>query len=86
MRKQATSKAIKKHMRNGGMNSFDFHPSPRMVRSSQRKRSVISSTAIVLTTYPLNSIMFGSRFLISSNQKSNLLSCQLNNMFLVERK
>ncbi|KAH9692064.1 DEAD-box ATP-dependent RNA helicase FANCM [Citrus sinensis] len=31
MRKQATSKAIKKHMRNGGMNSFDFHPSPRMI-------------------------------------------------------
>lgn len=33
MRKQANSKAVKKHMRNGGMNSFNFHPSPRMVRS-----------------------------------------------------
>ncbi|KAL6525255.1 hypothetical protein OROMI_030848 [Orobanche minor] len=31
MRKQAKGKAIKKHMRNGGMNSFSFHPSPRMV-------------------------------------------------------
>ncbi|XP_011096497.1 uncharacterized protein LOC105175667 [Sesamum indicum] len=31
MRKQANSKAIKKHMRNGGLNSFNFHSSPRMV-------------------------------------------------------
>ncbi|KAL8172566.1 hypothetical protein V2J09_024370 [Rumex salicifolius] len=31
IRKQATSKAVRKHMRNGGMNSFIFHPSPRMV-------------------------------------------------------
>ncbi|KAJ0087232.1 hypothetical protein Patl1_07766 [Pistacia atlantica] len=31
MRKQASSKAIKKHMHNGGMSSFDFHPSPRMI-------------------------------------------------------
>ncbi|KAK2658484.1 hypothetical protein Ddye_005017 [Dipteronia dyeriana] len=31
MRKQASSKAINKHMRDGGMNSFNFHPSPRMV-------------------------------------------------------
>ncbi|KAA8546304.1 hypothetical protein F0562_002957 [Nyssa sinensis] len=31
LRKQANSKAIKKHMRNGGMNSFDFHSSPRMI-------------------------------------------------------
>ncbi|KAI9201492.1 hypothetical protein LWI28_024242 [Acer negundo] len=31
MRKQASSKAINKHMRNGGMSSFNFHPSPRMV-------------------------------------------------------
>ncbi|XP_059630912.1 DEAD-box ATP-dependent RNA helicase FANCM [Cornus florida] len=31
MRKQANSKSIKKHMRNGGMNSFIFHSSPRMV-------------------------------------------------------
>lgn len=31
MRKQANSKAIKKHMRNGGTNSFQFHSSPRMV-------------------------------------------------------
>ncbi|KAK3229964.1 hypothetical protein Dsin_001845 [Dipteronia sinensis] len=31
MRKQASSKAINIHMRNGGMNSFNFHPSPRMV-------------------------------------------------------
>ncbi|CAL5333513.1 unnamed protein product [Camellia sinensis] len=31
MRKQANSKAIKKHMRNGGMNSFNFHSSPRMI-------------------------------------------------------
>ncbi|KAI3464359.1 hypothetical protein Pfo_021022 [Paulownia fortunei] len=30
-RKQANSKAIKKHMRNGGVNSFNFHSSPRMV-------------------------------------------------------
>ncbi|GMH22406.1 hypothetical protein Nepgr_024249 [Nepenthes gracilis] len=31
MRKQATSKAVRKQMRNGGMNSFTFHSSPRMV-------------------------------------------------------
>ncbi|CAH2035553.1 unnamed protein product [Thlaspi arvense] len=31
MRKQANGRAIKKHMRNGGMNSFNFHPSPRMI-------------------------------------------------------
>ncbi|KAJ0235600.1 DEAD-box ATP-dependent RNA helicase FANCM [Hirschfeldia incana] len=31
MRKQANGQAIKKHMRNGGMNSFNFHPSPRMI-------------------------------------------------------
>ncbi|XP_024009524.1 DEAD-box ATP-dependent RNA helicase FANCM [Eutrema salsugineum] len=31
MRKQANGRAINKHMRNGGMNSFNFHPSPRMV-------------------------------------------------------
>jgi hypothetical protein len=36
MRKQANSKAVRKHMRNGGMNSFNFHPSPRMVRSFKR--------------------------------------------------
>lgn len=33
MRKKANGQAIKKHMRNGGMNSFNFHPSPRMVRA-----------------------------------------------------
>ncbi|XP_020536105.1 DEAD-box ATP-dependent RNA helicase FANCM isoform X2 [Jatropha curcas] len=31
MRKQANSRAIKKHMHNGGINSFNFHPSPRMI-------------------------------------------------------
>lgn len=31
MRKQANSKSLRKHMRNGGMNSFNFHSSPRMV-------------------------------------------------------
>ncbi|KAM7279588.1 hypothetical protein ACFE04_006722 [Oxalis oulophora] len=31
MRKQSSGRAIKKHMRNGGMNSFTFHPSPRMI-------------------------------------------------------
>ncbi|OWM67462.1 hypothetical protein CDL15_Pgr028325 [Punica granatum] len=31
MRKQANSKAVKKHMRNGGIASFDFHSSPRMI-------------------------------------------------------
>ncbi|KAL9173437.1 hypothetical protein ABFS82_03G114100 [Erythranthe guttata] len=30
-RKLASSKTVTKHMRNGGMNSFNFHPSPRMV-------------------------------------------------------
>ncbi|KAL2893546.1 DEAD-box ATP-dependent RNA helicase FANCM, partial [Bienertia sinuspersici] len=30
-RKKATSKTVGKHMRNGGMNSFTFHCSPRMV-------------------------------------------------------
>lgn len=33
MRKQANGRTIRKHMRNGGINSFDFHSSPRMVRS-----------------------------------------------------
>lgn len=36
MRKQANSKAVRKHMRNGGMSSFKFHSSPRMVRSFKR--------------------------------------------------
>ncbi|EXB22639.1 Fanconi anemia group M protein [Morus notabilis] len=31
MRKQANSKTVGKHMRNGGRTSFHFHPSPRMV-------------------------------------------------------
>ncbi|GAV57775.1 Helicase_C domain-containing protein/ResIII domain-containing protein [Cephalotus follicularis] len=31
MRKQANSRAINKHMQNGGMNSFNFHSSPRMI-------------------------------------------------------
>ncbi|WOK97359.1 hypothetical protein Cni_G06067 [Canna indica] len=31
LKKQATSKAIRKHMHNGGINSFNFHVSPRMV-------------------------------------------------------
>ncbi|KAK4794259.1 hypothetical protein SAY86_012253 [Trapa natans] len=31
MRKQANSKTIKKHMRNGGIASFNFHSSPRMI-------------------------------------------------------
>ncbi|WCJ44258.1 ATP-dependent DNA helicase MPH1, partial [Euphorbia peplus] len=31
LRKQASSKAIRKHMHNGGINSFTFHPSPRMI-------------------------------------------------------
>ncbi|KAI3862231.1 hypothetical protein MKX03_024610, partial [Papaver bracteatum] len=30
-KKQANNKALKKHMNNGGMNSFDFHASPRMI-------------------------------------------------------
>ncbi|XP_050937808.1 DEAD-box ATP-dependent RNA helicase FANCM isoform X2 [Cucumis melo] len=31
MKKQATSKSIKKHMQNGGINSFNFHASSRMI-------------------------------------------------------
>ncbi|KAH6765134.1 hypothetical protein C2S51_016383 [Perilla frutescens var. frutescens] len=31
MRKQASSRSVKKHMINGGIDSFRFHPSPRMV-------------------------------------------------------
>ncbi|XP_011001109.1 PREDICTED: putative ATP-dependent RNA helicase mfh2 [Populus euphratica] len=31
MRKQANSRAIKKHMHNGGINSFSFHSSSRMI-------------------------------------------------------
>ncbi|XVE60759.1 hypothetical protein DITRI_Ditri05aG0153200 [Diplodiscus trichospermus] len=31
MRKQANSRSISKHMQNGGMNSFNFHSSPRMI-------------------------------------------------------
>ncbi|KAM3729495.1 hypothetical protein ACB098_12G016800 [Castanea mollissima] len=31
MRKQANGKAVRKHMRNGGMHSFNFHSSPRMI-------------------------------------------------------
>ncbi|XP_045830757.1 DEAD-box ATP-dependent RNA helicase FANCM isoform X1 [Trifolium pratense] len=31
LKKKAKSKTISKHMRNGGVNSFDFHPSPRMI-------------------------------------------------------
>lgn len=33
-RKQANSKAVRKHMHNGGVHSFEFHSSPRMVPSS----------------------------------------------------
>ncbi|XVF63306.1 hypothetical protein PTKIN_Ptkin09bG0077400 [Pterospermum kingtungense] len=31
MRKQANSRSINKHMQNGGINSFNFHSSPRMI-------------------------------------------------------
>ena len=31
LKKQAKSKALGKHMHNGGINSFNFHPSARMV-------------------------------------------------------
>ncbi|KAK8463640.1 hypothetical protein PHAVU_011G000500 [Phaseolus vulgaris] len=31
LRKEAKSKTISRHMRNGGINSFSFHPSPRMI-------------------------------------------------------
>ncbi|KAJ4839280.1 hypothetical protein Tsubulata_011432 [Turnera subulata] len=31
MRKQANSRAIRKHMHNGGISSFNFHASPRMI-------------------------------------------------------
>ncbi|KAF6147897.1 hypothetical protein GIB67_014477 [Kingdonia uniflora] len=31
LRKEANNKTICKHMRNGGMNSFEFHSSPRMI-------------------------------------------------------
>ncbi|XP_064995810.1 DEAD-box ATP-dependent RNA helicase FANCM-like isoform X2 [Musa acuminata AAA Group] len=31
LKKQATSKTVRKHMHNGGINSFNFHDSPRMV-------------------------------------------------------
>ncbi|XP_038996507.1 DEAD-box ATP-dependent RNA helicase FANCM-like isoform X5 [Hibiscus syriacus] len=31
MRKQANSRSINKHMQNGGIHSFSFHPSPRMI-------------------------------------------------------
>ncbi|XLR14107.1 hypothetical protein HN51_035008 [Arachis hypogaea] len=31
LRKKAKSKTISKHMRNGGVDSFNFHPSPRMI-------------------------------------------------------
>lgn len=35
LRKQANSKAVRKHMHNGGSNSFNFHCSPRMVNAKQ---------------------------------------------------
>ncbi|XP_042481041.1 DEAD-box ATP-dependent RNA helicase FANCM isoform X2 [Macadamia integrifolia] len=31
LRKKASGKAVRKHMRNGGMHCFDFHSSPRMI-------------------------------------------------------
>ncbi|XP_020679622.1 DEAD-box ATP-dependent RNA helicase FANCM isoform X3 [Dendrobium catenatum] len=31
LKKKASSKAMRKHMHNGGITSFNFHPSPRMV-------------------------------------------------------
>ncbi|EPS72072.1 hypothetical protein M569_02686, partial [Genlisea aurea] len=31
VRKQASSKGLKKHLKRGGIDSFNFHPSPRMV-------------------------------------------------------
>ncbi|XP_038884537.1 DEAD-box ATP-dependent RNA helicase FANCM isoform X3 [Benincasa hispida] len=37
MKKQTTSKSIKKHMQNGGINSFNFHASSRMITSFESK-------------------------------------------------
>ncbi|XP_022152476.1 DEAD-box ATP-dependent RNA helicase FANCM [Momordica charantia] len=36
MRKQTNSKSIKRHMQNGGMNSFNFHGCPRMISHAIR--------------------------------------------------
>ncbi|KAI3780438.1 hypothetical protein L2E82_10419 [Cichorium intybus] len=40
-RKLANSKAIKKHMQNGGKNSFHFHSSPRMIPQEFRPEKVL---------------------------------------------
>ena len=52
MRKQANSKAVRKHMRNGGMHSFNFHSSPRMVRSFKKIFIFLTSNSTVLLSRP----------------------------------
>lgn len=37
LKKQAKNKALGKHMQHGGVNSFSFHPSPRMVLFPSRR-------------------------------------------------
>ncbi|KAL4573319.1 hypothetical protein LXL04_020120 [Taraxacum kok-saghyz] len=44
--KQAGGKAIKKHMANGGTNSFRFHPSPRMVPRIFKPEKVLAKLLI----------------------------------------
>ncbi|KAL7118213.1 hypothetical protein ACP275_03G121300 [Erythranthe tilingii] len=60
-RKLASSKTVTKHMRNGGMNSFNFHPSPRMVPHLFKPEAFPS---------PVNKVLHSSRtgFLIDTMQ------------------
>lgn len=92
MRKKANGQAIKKHMRNGGMNSFNFHPSPRMVRAVKNSFflhqicfpyfffffcfSIQLSYTLVMCYY---------RFPMFISQKFSMLSFRSSNSFHVER-
>lgn len=52
MRKQANGKAVRKHMRNGGMHSFNFHSSPRMVRSFKKIFIFLILNSTILLSQP----------------------------------
>lgn len=55
IRKQAKNKALGKHMQHGGVNSFNFHPSPRMVLylTLNCNNYVVSSLCCSFESFPL---------------------------------
>lgn len=80
LKKKAKGKTISKHMRNGGINSFVFHPSPRMVGN----HLIASFFYFSFFHYLLNPCNYFCRFPMYLNQKFNMLNCLLRNLFLVK--